>query len=132
MSGTNWLRVGAVCGALSVIIGAFGAHGLKEHMSARSLEVYETGAKYQMYHALALLAVGLLALQGRSGTMLNLAGWSFVVGILLFSGSLYALALTGITKLGAITPFGGIGLIIGWFALAIAAGSSGRTTGVEP
>jgi uncharacterized membrane protein YgdD (TMEM256/DUF423 family) len=132
MSGTSWIRVGAVLGGLSVAFGAFGAHVLKDHLSEKSLEVFETGAKYQMYHALALLAVGLLALHGRSGVMLSVAGWSFLLGTLLFSFSLYALALSGIGKLGMITPFGGVGLIIGWFALAIAAGSSGKAAGLEP
>jgi uncharacterized membrane protein YgdD (TMEM256/DUF423 family) len=132
MSGTTWMRVGAVLGGLGVIMGAFGAHGLKEYMNERSLEVFETAAKYQMYHAMALLAVGLLALHGRSGLMLNLAGWSFLAGTLIFSGTLYALSLSGIRWLGAITPIGGVGLILGWFALAIAAGSSGKTTGLEP
>ncbi len=84
-----------------------------------------------MYHVLALLGVGLLAAVGRGGIALNLAGWSFTVGILIFSGTLYALSLTGIKWLGAITPIGGLFLILGWIALAIAAGSAGRGIAVE-
>jgi uncharacterized membrane protein YgdD (TMEM256/DUF423 family) len=124
MSGATWIRIGAILGGLAVAAGAFGAHGLRERLDARSLEVFETAAKYQMYHAPALLAVGLLALTGRGGTSLNLAGWSFLVGVLIFSGTLYALAFTGIRWLGAITPIGGLALIVGWFALAVAAGST--------
>ena len=126
MSGGTWLRIGAIAGALAVAIGAFGAHSLKG-LSARSLEVFETGARYQMYHALALLAVGLVASQGRAnGSALAVAGWSFLVGIVLFSGSLYALALTNISKLGAITPIGGLAFLVGWSALAIAVGGPGE------
>ena len=132
MSGTTWIRIGAVLGGLGVIAGAFGAHGLEGKIDSRGLEVFETAAKYQMYHAPALLAVGLLMLMGRGGTALNLAGWSFLLGTLIFSGTLYALALTGIRWLGAITPIGGLALIVGWFALAVAAGSSGKPTGLEP
>ncbi len=125
MSGTAWIRVGAWLGGLGVIAGAFGAHGLEGKLDSRALEVFETAAKYQMYHAPALLAVGLLAFHGRRGRMLDFAGWSFLVGVLIFSGTLYALAFTGLRWLGAITPIGGLGLIAGWFALAIAAGSKG-------
>jgi uncharacterized membrane protein YgdD (TMEM256/DUF423 family) len=131
MTGTTWIRLGAILGGLGVIAGAFGAHGLKESMNERSLEVFETAARYQMYHALALLAVGLLALHGRSGASLTLAGWSFLVGTLIFSGTLYALALSGIRWLGAITPIGGVALIVGWFALAVAAGSTSKVAGAE-
>src|SRR4051794_19289408 len=125
MSGTAWIRIGAVLGGLGVIAGAFGAHGLEGKLDSRGLEVFETAAKYQMYHAPALLAVGLLMLLGRGGASVNLAGWSFLLGTLIFSGTLYALALTGIRWLGAITPIGGLALIVGWFALAVAAGSEG-------
>ena len=125
MNGMTWIRIGAVIGGLGVIAGAFGAHGLEGKLDSRALEVFETAAKYQMYHAPALLAVGLLTLQGRRGRMLDLAGWSFLVGVLIFSGTLYALAFTGIRWLGAITPIGGLGLIAGWLGLAIAAGPKG-------
>ena len=125
MSGTAWIRVGALLGGLGVVAGAFGAHGLEGKLDSRSLETFETAAKYQMYHAPALLAVGLLALHGRRGRLLGLAGWSFLLGVLIFSGTLYALAFTGLRWLGAITPIGGLGLIAGWLGLAIAAGPKG-------
>jgi uncharacterized membrane protein YgdD (TMEM256/DUF423 family) len=128
MNGMTWIRVGAVLGGLGVIAGAFGAHGLEGKISGRSLEVFETAAKYQMYHAPALLAVGLLMLNGRGGWTLNLAGWSFTIGVLIFSGTLYALALTGIRWLGAITPIGGLALIAGWFALAFGSASTIKPT----
>ncbi len=128
MNAINWLRIGAIIGGLGVIAGAFGAHGLREFMNEKSLEVYETAAKYQMYHALALVAVGLTALHVRPTVWLNLSGWSFLIGTLIFSGTLYGLALSGIRWLGAITPIGGVGLIIGWFALAIACGSSAKAS----
>jgi uncharacterized membrane protein YgdD (TMEM256/DUF423 family) len=120
MSGATWIRLGSIIGGLAVIAGAFGAHGLKGVLDSHSLDVFETAAKYQMYHAPALLAVGLLALSGQRGRALNLAGWLFLVGVLIFSGTLYALAFTGIPWLGAITPIGGLALIAGWVALAFA------------
>ncbi len=119
MSGSTLLRLGAVLGFLSVACGAFAAHGLKEHLDERGLALFETAARYQMYHALALVAVGLLARGSRSGRALCVAGWSFLAGILLFSGSLYALALSGVRWLGAITPFGGVLFLVGWAALAV-------------
>jgi uncharacterized membrane protein YgdD (TMEM256/DUF423 family) len=131
MSGATWIRIGALLGAAAVAAGAFGAHGLKERLDARSLKVFETAAQYQMYHALALLAVGLLALPGRPGPALTLAGWSFLVGILIFSGTLYGLSISEIKWLGAITPIGGLALILGWIALAVAAGGSARASGGE-
>jgi uncharacterized membrane protein YgdD (TMEM256/DUF423 family) len=135
MGGTAWLRIGAVAGFLAVAFGAFGAHGLNDLLKPvaadstqeaafklRRLENFETAARYNMYHALAILVVGLLVNSGRSGTALTVAGWSFVAGILLFSGSLYAYALLGLRWLGAITPFGGVGFLLGWVALALGAG----------
>ena len=129
MSGTIWIRIGAIVGGLGVIAGAFGAHGLEGKLDARALDVFETAAKYQLYHAPALIAVGLLALIGRGGRAREVAGWSFLVGTLIFSGTLYALALTGIRWLGAITPIGGVALIVGWFLLAASAGSPSRESG---
>ena len=128
MTGMTWIRVGAVLGGLGVIAGAFGAHGLEGKLDSKGLEVFETAAKYQMYHAPAIIAVGLLMLMGRGGWTLNLAGWSFTIGVLIFSGTLYALALTGIRWLGAITPIGGLALIAGWFALAFGTGAAARPT----
>jgi len=118
MSGMNWLRLGAILGGLAVAGGAFAAHGLEKRLDERGLDLFETAARYQMYHALALVAVGLLAGTGRPGRTLVVAGWSFFLGILLFSGSLYALALSGVRWLGAITPIGGVLFLVGWAALA--------------
>lgn len=118
MTGTNWLRLGAILGGLAVAGGAFAAHGLEKQLDERGLDLFETAARYQMYHALALVAVGLLAGPDRGGRALGVAGWSFFLGILLFSGSLYALALSGVRWLGAITPIGGALFLVGWAALA--------------
>ncbi|MBS1817271.1 MAG: DUF423 domain-containing protein [Acidobacteria bacterium] len=116
----TFMFVGALMGFVGVGLGAFGAHGLKGRLSPDMLAVFETGVRYQMYHALALLVVGALMtrLEGRA---IVVAGWSFTAGILIFSGSLYALALTGVTMLGAVTPIGGVAFLAGWVALAIAA-----------
>lgn len=113
-----FLTLGAMSGALGVILGAFGAHGLQDKLSEKMMKVWQTGVEYQFYHTFALLIVGMLALKFQSG-LLTSSGWSFVVGILLFSGSLYALALSGISKLGAITPIGGLFFILGWVLLAV-------------
>lgn len=113
--------VGALMAGTAVGLGAFGAHGLRGRLSPEMLAVFETGARYHMYHALALLAVALLMGRLDGGRALTIAGWSFTTGILLFSGSLYALAITGISVLGAITPLGGLAFLIGWIALAVAA-----------
>ena len=110
-----WWTMAGVMGALAVAFGAFGAHGLQGRVDdPHLLEVWETGAKYHMYHALALVAV---ALHPRSPP---LAGWLFVAGIALFSGSLYTMTLTGHKWLGAITPLGGLAFIAGWLVLAFA------------
>jgi len=114
-----WTVLGAIHGCVSVACGAFGAHGLRAKLTERMLANWETGARYQMYHALALLAVGSLAAQ--RGAAVDAAGVAFNVGIVLFSGSLYAMALTGSTRLGAVTPFGGVGFLVGWVLLARAA-----------
>jgi uncharacterized membrane protein YgdD (TMEM256/DUF423 family) len=113
----HFLLIGAINGFLAVAFGAFAAHALKTLLSTGLLEVFQTGVEYQAVHALALLAVGVLGQGGRSKA-LNLAGWAFASGILLFSGSLYILALTDIRWLGAITPFGGSAFLLGWGALA--------------
>jgi uncharacterized membrane protein YgdD (TMEM256/DUF423 family) len=116
-----FLVLAAVSGMLAVAAGAFGAHALRERMSAELLVTFQTAATYQMYHALALLGVGILL--GRFSTdgsaWLTAAGWLFVAGTLLFSGSLYALALTETRWLGAITPLGGVAFLLGWLALAV-------------
>jgi uncharacterized membrane protein YgdD (TMEM256/DUF423 family) len=121
---TPFLALGAISATIAVSAGAFGAHALRARLDARALEIWETAARYQMYHALALVLVALLierAGAGPRGTWLRVAGWAFVAGTLLFSGSLYALALTGVTKLGAITPLGGVAFIAGWVALVVSA-----------
>ncbi len=107
---------------LAVLSGAFAAHGLKTMLDAQQLALFETAARYQMYHALALLIVGILAsLRQFSEPLLKLAAFAFILGIFLFCGSLYLLALSGITWLGAITPLGGTAFLAGWLALMIAA-----------
>lgn len=115
-----WIVIGAASAFVSVAAGAFGAHALKARLSADLLTIFETGARYQMYHSLGLIAVGLLAASRPSG-LLDGAGWAMLAGILLFSGSLYALALSGVRALGAITPLGGVGFLVGWALLALAA-----------
>ncbi|MGE4158908.1 MAG: DUF423 domain-containing protein [Planctomycetota bacterium] len=112
--------LGCLAGATGVMAGAFGAHGLKDRLSAEMLAVFETGARYQMYHAFALIAAGWVASRW-PGTLATTGGWLFVGGIVLFSGSLYALSLSGIKVLGAITPLGGLMLMAGWVCLALAA-----------
>lgn len=123
--GSTWLVGGAVISGVAVVAGAFGAHALRGRLDPDLLAVFETAARYQMYHGLALLAVGLA--HGRaSDAWLARSGWLFLAGILVFCGSLYSLAFTGLRWLGAITPFGGVGFIGGWIALAVAAGSRAR------
>ncbi|MBD2139411.1 DUF423 domain-containing protein [Anabaena sp. FACHB-1237] len=117
-----FLTIGAIFAGLSVAAGAFGAHALREKISERMLEIFDTGARYQMYHALALLLIAILMiiLKNSSNTLV-ISGWLFIIGIVIFSGSLYALSLTNIKILGAITPIGGVALIAGWIFLAISA-----------
>jgi uncharacterized membrane protein YgdD (TMEM256/DUF423 family) len=112
--------LGALSAAASVAAGAFAAHALRARLAPDLQSVFETGARYQMYHALGLLAVALAADRGPS-TWVRTAGWLFVAGTVLFCGSLYALALTGVRGLGAITPFGGVAFFAGWACLAVAA-----------
>jgi len=109
--------LGGLFGALAVVAGAFGAHGLRGRLSPDLLAVFETGARYQMYHALALLGVAIL-LERRPSAPLSAAGWCFAGGTLVFSGSLYLLALTGALWWGAVTPLGGVALIVGWGLVA--------------
>ena len=112
-----FLIIGSISGGLAVMIGAFGAHALKTLLeSSGKVETFDTAVKYQFYHALALLALGILMLNLKH-EMFNYAGYSFLIGTIIFSGSLYALCLTGITKFGMITPIGGLFLIAGWALL---------------
>jgi len=119
------MLLGSVSGGVAVAAGAFGAHGLKKRLPADLLEIFETAARYQMYHALALIAVAWAATRWPESGAVTTAGWGFVVGTVVFSGSLYALALSGVRWLGAITPIGGVALLVGWSALALAAWKSG-------
>jgi uncharacterized membrane protein YgdD (TMEM256/DUF423 family) len=116
-----FITLAALSGFLGVGLGAFGAHALRDRLSAEALQVFQTGVTYQMYHALALLGVGiLLARFSVDGSpWLSAAGWLFILGSVLFSGSLYLLALTGTTWLGAITPLGGVAFLVAWLALAV-------------
>lgn len=118
MQDRNWWLVTTLSGALMVMAGAFAAHGLQGHLSPRLLTTFETGVRYQAWHTLAML--GVLAWRAAlplPGQRLALSLWA--LGVALFSGSLYALALTGIGRLGIITPFGGVAMIAGWLALAV-------------
>ncbi len=115
-----WLLLSAFAGFSGVAMGAFAAHGLKSRLSADYLAVFQTGTHYQLIHALALLGVAILTLIA-PGRLVDLAGGFFAVGIVLFSGSLYALTLSGIAKLGIITPFGGLAFLAGWACLGVAA-----------
>jgi uncharacterized membrane protein YgdD (TMEM256/DUF423 family) len=116
--------LGCVFAFLAVGAGAFGAHALRERLPADLLAVFETAARYQMYHALALLAVGWASAQW-PGSGAALAGWLFTAGIVIFSGSLYLLTLTGTRWLGAITPIGGVAFLAGWAVLAWTVGRAG-------
>ncbi|MCU1741351.1 MULTISPECIES: DUF423 domain-containing protein [Pseudomonas] len=116
----GFLLLAAFFGFTGVALGAFAAHGLKDRLSAEYLAIFHTGVTYQLVHALALFGVALLATH-IPGRLVTWAGLSFAIGIILFSGSLYLLTLTGVSKLGIITPFGGLGFLIGWFCLGLAA-----------
>jgi uncharacterized membrane protein YgdD (TMEM256/DUF423 family) len=110
---SGWIAVGALNAVIAIVAGAFGAHGLRERLDERALDVFEIGARYHMYHALAIVLVGIIATRGA-----HAAGWLFQAGIVLFSGSLYAIALTGASGLGRITPIGGLAFLAGWVWLA--------------
>ncbi len=116
-----WLAAAAVSGLVGVAAGAFGAHGLEGRSSAEELAAFETGARYQMYHALALFAVAWLADRQPDATSVMVAGWAFVAGTVLFSGSLYVLGLTGSRALVLLTPVGGLAFLVGWASLLVAA-----------
>ncbi len=116
-----WLMLGALYGLLGVVFGAFGAHALRARLSAEMLAIWRTAVEYQFYHALALGLIGLLLRQAGASRLLDAAGACFALGVLIFSGSLYVLALSDLRVLGAITPIGGLLFIIGWALLLIAA-----------
>ncbi|SFJ00918.1 DUF423 domain-containing protein [Thermoflavimicrobium dichotomicum] len=117
----SFILLGSINMALVVALGAFGAHGLEGKISERMLQNWQTATHYHMAHALGLLLVGLLAAKLEANTsLLQIGGWLLFAGIVLFSGSLYVMALTNITKLGIITPFGGVAFIVGWILVAVA------------
>lgn len=113
-----FISLGAFAGLLGVAIGAFGAHALRGRLDEYARGIFETAVQYHFIHALALLAVGLLALQAPGSALLRSAGWLFVIGLLLFSGSLYLLSVSGVRWLGAITPLGGLAFMAAWACLA--------------
>lgn len=115
---TPWFRTASALMFLGVVFGAFGAHGLKDHVSAEAIDIFNKAVFYQMIHALGLFLVS-LAVAGRRAGRVRLAGYSFLLGILFFSGSLYLLVLTGAKAWGAVTPIGGVLFLLGWAALAI-------------
>ena len=119
MAWTYWGGIGAILAGLAVGLGAFGAHGLKKIIAPEMLAVFETGVRYQMYHALALLAVS-AAMTRIDHPSLKVAAFAFVLGSVLFSGSLYGLALSGPRWLGPVTPLGGLAFVSGWIAFAVA------------
>lgn len=119
MKNKTILISGAVFMALAVLLGAFGAHALKQNLSPEMLAIYKTGVEYQFYHALGLLLIGLIGFHIKS-KYLSRAGLLIIIGMILFSGSLYVLTLSGIKAIGAITPIGGLSFIAGWILLAVA------------
>jgi uncharacterized membrane protein YgdD (TMEM256/DUF423 family) len=121
-SGALFVRLGALSGFVGVAAGAFGAHALRGRLDPDMVQVFETGVRYQILHALALMGIG-LGVNRLTPRPAWAAGWLFVIGTVIFSGSLYALALSGVRVLGALTPFGGLALLTGWLALAVAAGN---------
>ena len=117
-----FLALAALLGGTAVAAGAFATHALRSHLTVRMLEVFETGARYQMYHSLALAAVALaLSISLGHATWLMVGGWALVAGTVIFSGSLYGLSLSGVTLLGAVAPLGGVALMVGWGCVALAA-----------
>jgi len=116
----SFLMLAAFFGFTGVALGAFAAHGLKNRLSPEYLAIFHTGVLYQLIHALAILGVAVLAAQ-LPGRLMTWAGFSFALGIVLFSGSLYVLTLTGVSKLGIITPFGGLAFLVGWALLGLTA-----------
>lgn len=114
-----FVRIAAVLGFVGVGLGAFGAHGLKSRVSPEMLAIWQTGVLYHLVHAVALLGVGVLV-ERVSSSAVSVAGWAFTAGVLIFSGSLYALVLSGVRVLGAVTPLGGVAFLVGWAALLVA------------
>jgi uncharacterized membrane protein YgdD (TMEM256/DUF423 family) len=126
-AGRTWIALGSLLGGLGVVAGAFGAHGLEGRLSTEQLETFEVAVRYQMYHSLALVLVGILSQRASWG--LRLAGAMFAAGILIFSGCLYAWVFTDVKTFALIVPLGGVAFIVGWFAMAASAFSAGRGNG---
>lgn len=116
-----FIILGAINAFLSVALGAFGAHGLKDKLDPYYLDIWNKGVQYQMYHALGLLVVGFLVAKLPASSLVSTSGWLMLAGIVLFSGSLFVLALTKISILGAITPFGGVAFLAAWILIIVAA-----------
>lgn len=119
-----FLILGGINAALVVMLGAFGAHGLKAMLTADMLAVYQTGVHYHLFHALGLLAIGIVATQIADSVWLKWSGWLMLIGIILFSGSLYVLSVSGLRWLGMVTPFGGVAFIAAWIVFVIAIAKS--------
>ncbi|WP_409252302.1 DUF423 domain-containing protein [Bacillus sp. SCS-153A] len=117
----TFIIIGAINAFLSVAMGAFGAHALEGKISQKYIDIWNTGVLYQMFHSIGILIIGVLAGNIAASSMLNWSGWLMLIGIVLFSGSLYILSLTGIKVLGAITPLGGLSFLIAWVLLIITA-----------
>ena len=128
MTTSGWFATGAFLAGVGVLLGAFGAHSLENMVEEKAIETFRTGARYQMIHALALLAVAFASTRW-PGPLVQASGWLFVLGIALFCGSLYAITFTGIRTLGAITPIGGLCFISGWICLGLAALRSSNAPG---
>ena len=115
-----FITLGSINALLAVMLGAFGAHALKSRLTAELMVIYQTGIQYHFYHAFGLILIGIIAMHFPGSVLLKWSGWVMVTGIVLFSGSLYVLALTNIRWLGAITPIGGLAFIIAWLVLIVA------------
>ncbi|MGE8204943.1 DUF423 domain-containing protein [Heyndrickxia sp. NPDC080065] len=116
-----FIIIGAINAFLAVALGAFGAHGLEDKLEPKYLDIWKTGVTYQMFHALGLLAIGIIAGNIQGSSLMSWSGWLMFIGIILFSGSLYVLSLTKISILGAITPIGGVAFLVAWVLLVVAA-----------
>ena len=116
----HFISLGSFSAALAVLSGAFGAHALKSKIPPEALAIFQTGVQYHLYHSLGLILVGIICRVGKPSTAMSFSGWMMLIGIILFSGSLYILSITGIRSIGMITPIGGILFIISWILLAIA------------
>ena len=119
-----FISVAALAGMLGVMLGAFGAHALKNTLDDYAMGVFETAVQYHFYHAFALMVVGIIAMSHPDSLLLRSSGWLFMLGLVLFSGSLYALSFSGLRWLGAITPLGGLAFIVAWGCLALASWKS--------